>query len=215
MERLLPLVLRSWALPFVVLALIAPAVAAFAFVGPQLGLAVGALTVAAVLALAARARYDEEIEVAASPDDRYRLLVVATQPLGDPALVDEIVAVAARGGAGATGTPAEVRVVVPARSSRLDRWASDLDAARDAAQRALAVSLGALAAAGFEVSGRVGDGDPVQAVEDELRGFAAREVALVREPAIGEDAVGEIRRRLDRPVIELGRDAPIRAPRPA
>ena len=62
MGRLVPLVLRSWALPLIVLALIAPAVAAFALTGPQLGLAVGALTVGVVIVLASRAQFDEAIE---------------------------------------------------------------------------------------------------------------------------------------------------------
>jgi hypothetical protein len=97
-----------------------------------------------------------------------------------------------------------VRVIAPARSSRLDRWASDLDPARERAQRTVAVSLGTLAAAGLDAAGSVADGDPVQAVEDELRGFAAREVVLVDGPGIGAGEVEEVRRRLDRPVRELG-----------
>jgi hypothetical protein len=205
MRRLVPLVLRSWTLPLVVLALVAPSVAAFSLAGPAPGLAVGALTVAAVVALAARARFDEEIEVAVAPDGRNRLLVVAPEPLEDPALVSEIAAIASAGEAAAGPGPTEVRVIAPARSSRLDRWASDLEPARERAQRTVAVSLGTLAAAGLDAAGSVADGDPVQAVEDELRGFAAREVVLVDGPGIGAGEVEEVRRRLDRPVRELGR----------
>jgi hypothetical protein len=205
-NRLVPLVLRSWSLPLVVLALVAPSAAAFYLVGPQLGLAVGALTAGAVIVLAARARYDEEIEVAGSPDDRYRLLVLAPVPLEEPALAERIAAIAAEGEAALSrrGGPAELRVVVPARSSRLDRWASDLEPARASARRALAVSLGALAVAGLDASGRVGDDDPVQAVEDELRGFAAREVIVVEGPGVDAEAVNDLRRRLDRPVRRVG-----------
>jgi hypothetical protein len=205
MERLVPLVLRSWSLPFVVLALVAPSVAAFSLAGPALGLAVGALTATAVIALAARARFDEEIEVATPPDRRYRLLVVAPEPLDDPALVERIVAIASEGEGAAGREPAELRVLVPARSRRLDRWASDLEPARDQAQRTVAVSLGSLAAAGLDAAGSVGDGDPVQAVEDELRAFPAREVLLVDGPGLGSGEVEEVRRRLDRPVRELDR----------
>jgi hypothetical protein len=203
MERLVPLVLRSWSLPFVVLALVAPSVAAFSLAGPALGLAVGALTATAVIALAARARFDEEIEVATPPDRRYRLLVVAPEPLDDPALVERIVAIASEGEGAAGREPAELRILVPARSKRLDRWASDLEPARDQAQRTVAVSLGSLAAAGLDAAGSVGDGDPVQAVEDELRAFPAREVVLVDGPGLGSGEVEEVRRRLDRPVREL------------
>jgi hypothetical protein len=205
MKRLVPLVLRSWSLPLVVGALVAPSVAAFSLVGPQLGLAVGALTAGAVIVLAARARYDEEIEVARSPDGRYRVLVVAPEPLDDPATVEEIAAIVSEGEAAAirVGEPAELRVLAPARSSRLDRWASDLEAGRDSAQRALAVSLGSLAAAGLDAAGRIGDQDAVQAIEDELRAFAAREVVLVDGPGLGPTEVEDIRRRLDRPVREI------------
>ena len=118
----------------------------------------------------------------------------------------EIVAIASDGEASAGPGPAELRVVAPARSSRLDRWASDLRPARGAAQRAVAVSLGSLAAAGLDAAGRVGDGDPVQAIEDELRGFAAREVVLVDGPGLGAGEVEEVRRRLDRPVAAASGD---------
>ena len=206
MRRLVPLVLRSWSLPLVVILLVAPSVVAFSLVGPQLGLAVGALTAGAVVVLAARARYDEEIEVAPSPDDRYRLLVVTPEPLDDPAVVEQIVSIASEGVAATPGrgAPAELRVLAPARSSRLDRWASDLEPARGSAQRTLALSLASLAVAGLEASGHVGDGDPVQALEDELRGFPAREVVLIDGPGLGVSEIADVRRRLDRPVRELG-----------
>ncbi len=206
MGRLLPFVLRSWSLPLVVIALVVPAVAGFALVGPQLGLALGAITAAALIAIAARLRYDSEIEVGGPRDGRYRLLVLASEAIDDPALVEEIAELAGGGEASpvaAPGTEAELLVVAPARSSRLDRWASDLEAAREHAQRALAISLASLAAAGLDAAGRVGDGDPVQAVEDELRGFPAQEVVLVDGPGVGAAEVEEIRRRLDRPVREL------------
>jgi hypothetical protein len=199
---LLSRMLRSAALPFAVLALVAPSVIAFAALGPQFGLAIGAATVGAVLVIAARARHDERIEVASSADGRYRLLVVTTEPLEDPPVVEEIAQLAGRGHGPGT-EPAEIRVLAPAQSSRLDRWASDLDAARAAAQRVVAVSLGSLAAADVDAAGRVGDGDTVQAIEDELREFAAAEVVIVEGPQIDDAAVGELRRRLDRPVTEL------------
>lgn len=203
MQKLVPLVLRSWSLPLIVLALVAPSVAAFSLVGPQLGLAVGALTVAVVIVLAARARFDEEIEVAATTDRRYRLLVVTPGPLDDPNLVERIAAIASEGESVFGGGPAELRVVVPARSSRLDRWATDLEPARAAAGRALAVTLGALGVAGLDAGGRIGDGDAIQAIEDELRRFSAREVVLVDGPGLGLGEVEEVRRRLDRPVRGL------------
>ncbi len=46
----------------------------------------------------------------------------------------------------------------------------------------LARSAGALVAAGLPVSGSLGDGDPVQALEDELRSYPADEVVWVPGP---------------------------------
>jgi hypothetical protein len=205
-RRLVPFVLRSWTLPFVVLALVAPSVAAFALVGPQLGLAFGALSVAALVILAARVRYDEPIGVAAAPDSRYRLLVVATRALEHPRTLAEIARVVAEGERAfrdrRDGNP-QVLVLAPARSSALARWASDVGPARSSARDALAVSLAALAAAGLDGVGRVGDGDLVQAVEDELQSFAADEVAILPGPGASRAEIEEVRRRLDRPVRAL------------
>lgn len=199
------MVLRPWSLPLLVVALVAPSVIAFSLVGPQLGLAVGALTGGAVIVLAARARYEEEMVVARSPDGRYRLLVLAPEPLAERATIERIAAIANEGAAvaGPAAAPPELRVLAPARASTLDRWASDLEPARASARRTLAITRDSLAAAGLEASGSVGDGDPVQAVEDELRTFAAREVVLVEGPGVGPGQVEEVRRRLDRPVRQL------------
>ena len=204
MRKLTPIVLRPWTLPLIVLALIAPAVVAFSLVGPQLGLAVGALTVFAVIAVAANARYEEEMRVAASPDARYRLLVVTTAPIEDPRMVERVAGIAAEGGAlGEQAHDPELLVLAPVQPSRLERWATDVQGPRDAARRALVVSLAALAAAGLDARGKVGDADPVQAIEDELNTFAAREVVLLDGPGIGPEQAEEVRRRLDRPVREL------------
>ena len=202
MQRLMPLVLKPWALPLIVVALVLPTIVGFSVAGPSLGLAIGALTAAALVVVAARARYEEEMEVARPPDARYRLLVVAPEGVEDPATVEQIAAVAHEGGRRNEGEP-ELRVLAPAQVSTLDRWASDFRAARAEAQRALAISIAALAAAGLEATGKVGDADPVQAIEDELRTFPAREVVLAGAGLIDRDQVEEIRRRLDRPVREL------------
>ena len=44
----------------------------------------------------------------------------------------------------------------------------------------------------------------MQAVEDEMRGFAARELVLVEGSGLGGDQAEQIRRRLDRPVRTIG-----------
>lgn len=205
MNRLVPLVIRPWMLPLIVAALAVPIVGGFYLGGPGLGLAAGALAVAAVLVVAARTTFDEPIEAATSTDSRYRLLVVAEEPLDDPGLIERIAEIAAEGRAVLDrDQPPELLVLAPAPLSSLDRWASDLGQAREAAARTLAISLAALAAAGLDASGRVGDSDPVQAISDELPTFAAREVVLVAGPGLGGAEAEEVGRRLDRPVRLLG-----------
>jgi hypothetical protein len=203
-RKLEPIQLKPWALPLIVAGLVAPPIAAFALAGPGAGLAVGALAAGAIVVIAARSRFDEEIEVGASRGDRYMLLVVATDPIEDPGIAGAIAEVA-RAGARATGADPDepqILVVAPALSTRVAQWLSDLGTARLGAQRRLAVSLGMLAAAGFDARGQVGDADPVQAVEDALRTFAAQEVVFVTGPDHDDD-VDEVRRRLDRPVRVL------------
>jgi hypothetical protein len=199
------LMIPAWMLPLLVAALVVPAFLGFALGGPPAGIAAGAVTVAALLTVAARVRYDTQIEVAVAPDGRYRVLILSGVPVDSPSLVERIAAITAEGAA-AVGAdpPPELLVLAPATSSRLDRWADDLEAARRAAHEVLGVSLGAFAAAGLDAAGRVGDGSPVQAVEDTLHSFAASEVIVLPGGAIGAHEIEELRRRLDRPVRELG-----------
>jgi hypothetical protein len=76
----------------------------------------------------------------------------------------------------------EVLVVTPALNSPLKHWVSDEDDARAAAQERLAVSLEMLAEAGVQARGEVGDGDPLQAIEDALRTFGADEIIISTHP---------------------------------
>src|SRR5215211_651421 len=83
-RRLEPVRLKAWMLPLIVLAIAVPIVVAFALVGPQAGLAVGAVAATVILVVAAKARFDEPIEVAAPATDHFTMLVVVTSPLEDP-----------------------------------------------------------------------------------------------------------------------------------
>jgi hypothetical protein len=202
MRKLEPVHLKSWLLPLIVLALVAPAVAGFAIAGPPLGLALGAIEVTVLLVLAARARFDEPIEVGSTRGDRYAILVVATEPIEDPATGKALAEIAASGVA-ATGSEgdAELLVLAPAVNTAVAHWLSDVRRARFDAQRRLALSIGTLAAAGLDARGAVGDSDVVQALEDALRTFPAQEVVFVTGDA--DPGIDEVRRRLDRPVRHL------------
>ncbi|HEY8640345.1 MAG TPA: hypothetical protein VIL53_07545, partial [Solirubrobacterales bacterium] len=58
------LTIKAWMLPLIVIALVVPGSVGFIVAGPGLGLAIGALSVAIVLVVAAAQRPDEPIEVA-------------------------------------------------------------------------------------------------------------------------------------------------------
>jgi predicted TIM-barrel enzyme len=142
-------------------------------------MAVGALIAVAIVVWAARQKPEGPIEVAGSADQARRILVVASEEIGDPGSVS---AIARAAGVDAVDAEAEILILTPARTGFLDRWATDLQAAREEAQRKLVISVASLAAAHVEASGQVGDNDLVQATEDTLRSFPATEVILATGP---------------------------------
>jgi hypothetical protein len=178
--------MAAWKLPLLVAAIVFPVVAGFMLGGPGIGVAVGALAAVAILVVAAGQRPHGPIVPPSSDDLRRHVLIVATCSLEDPAAVREVARAARLGDA---ADDAEVLVLAPARIGFLDRWASDLEPARQAAQRALVATVAALAKAGIAAEARVGDADVVQAVEDELQSFPATDVLLVSQDGEdGEDA---------------------------
>jgi hypothetical protein len=186
---------KAWALPLIVAAITLPIIAAFAAgsQGAAIGAATAFLVLCALVIIAVRSRPLTAMEVAEPDSPGHRVLLLATDELGArPAeRVAELV-----GGAD------DVRLLIPARSRRLDRWLSGDDEARDSAQDRLASSAGALTAAGLRVSGSVGDSDALQAVEDELRSFAADEVLVVGGPD-DEAEIEELRHRLALPLTRV------------
>jgi hypothetical protein len=199
--------MTPWKLPLIVAALAVPIVAAFFVGGGGFGVAAGALTVVALVFYAANQRPQGPIVPAPTADPRRHVLLVATCPVEEPADVAEITRV----GGLVDDADADVLVLAPARIRFLDRWASDVEPARQAAQRNLVATVAALAKAGVEAEARVGDEDVVQAVEDQLQTYPANEVVLVTG-ADGEEVTGpaveELESRLEagfhRVVIEQG-----------
>jgi GABA permease len=110
-----------------------------------------------------------------SDDAMHRILVVANETVGGPELRDEL-----RQRAGTDR--AKVLVVAPALNSPLRHWASDEDDARAAAQARLDQSVESLRAVGLDVAGEVGDGDPLQAIEDAIRTFQPDELVVSTHP---------------------------------
>lgn len=176
--------MAPWKLPLLVAAIAIPVIAAFYLGGPGLGLAVGALVAAAIVVLAVRQRPRLPLGEAPADATRRRLLVILTCPVEDADAFAEIAAQAT--GSGAPGARAEVMLLAPARIGFLDRWASDVAAARRAAQENLVHAVAALATAGVSAEARVGDEDVMQAVEDQVGEFPATEVILVAAAAEDE-----------------------------
>lgn len=205
------LTIKPWVLPLIVIALVVPGSVGFIVAGPGLGLAIGALSTAIVIVVAVRKQPDVPIEVASAGDEHRRLLLVAIEPVDEPGAVEGVRAAAHAG----PDTDPEVLVLAPALNTPLSHWASDLERSRLDAQRKLVLTVGALAAARVEARGAVGDADPLQAVEDTLRTFAADEVIVAFPETGGEGEaralVGELRRRLDLPVYPLSGRSPIGA----
>ena len=193
--------MTSWKLPLIVAAITLPIVSAFALGtaigvgGSGMGFAAAALVTATIVVIAARQRPRGPIESASAEDARRHVLLVSTLPVDEPAAVAEITRAAELG---ATAADADVLVLAPARIRFLDRWASDVEPAREAAQRNLVVTVAALAKAGVEAEARVGDEDVVQAVEDQLQTFPATDVVLVSAGAgeADEEASAELSERL-------------------
>jgi nucleotide-binding universal stress UspA family protein len=108
-------------------------------------------------------------------EDEKRILVIANETVGGRKLRELIRQRAA-------GAREEVLVVTPALNTPLKHWVSDEDKAREAAQKRLEKSVLSLREAGVNVRGEVGDGDPLQAMEDALRTFGADEIVISTHP---------------------------------
>jgi GABA permease len=113
---------------------------------------------------------------AASPPGEYRILVDANETVGGPELLSEIRERSA-------GREARVLVVCPALNTPLRHWVSDEDDARALAQSRLDASLASMRAVGLDATGEIGDGDPVQAIEDAVRTFQPDELIVSTHPA--------------------------------
>jgi len=134
------------------------------------------------------------------------VLVVANETVGGSQLLDTIRERIA-------GRDARVLVVCPALNSPLRHWASDEDDARQQAQDRLDASLAAMQTAGIRAAGEIGDGDPIQAIEDALRTFQPDELVVSTHPLgkshwLERGVVEKARERFALPVTHVVVDRP-------
>ena len=180
--------------------------------GKWVGLGVFLFLSAVVVSWWARARREERPERTTprphAAGER-RILVVANETVGGHTLRSMILE-------RSLDVREEVLVVTPALNSPLKHWVSDEDDARAAAQERLDTSLQRLAEAGVEARGEVGDGDPLQAMEDALRTFGADEIIISTHPPgrsnwLERGVVEKARERFPVPithvVVDLEREA--------
>ena len=130
-----------------------------------------------------------------------RILVIANETVGGESLREVI-------RARAEGVQEHVLVVCPALNSPLRHWASDEDPARAAAQQRLDRSLAKLASLGIDARGEVGDGEPLQAMEDALRTFSPDEIVISTHPEgrshwLEKGVVSGARERFDVPITHV------------
>lgn len=138
---------------------------------------------------------------AESPPGEHRILVVANETVGGAELLEEI-------RIRSSDAQARVLVVCPALNSPLKHWASDEDGARAAAQARLDESLAAMRASGVDAAGEIGDGDPIQAIEDAVRTFRPDELIVSTHPPgrshwLERGVVEKARTRFDVPLTHV------------
>jgi len=184
---------KSWHPPLILALILFPAAAGFALVGPGTGISIAGLATVAV-AVVAMLKYPwDPIGRRPHPEVARRLLIVATFPIEDARTIQRVADEVRLGfDQDATG----IRLLTPAENTFLRRWATDLEAAEQRAQRDLVVSVASLTLAGVDAEARVGDEDLVLAVEDELARFDATDVFLVTRGDPGSPAAAELRQRL-------------------
>ncbi len=180
-------------------------IVAAATINTWLGLAVFIALSAFVVWRWVRSRSDEPVTRTTVPrrsaENERRILVIANETVGGAELLDVLTRKA-------EGVREEILVVCPALNSVVRHWASDEDGARAAAQQRLDRSLARLAEQGIEARGEVGDGDPLQAMEDALRTFGADEIVISTHPEgrshwLERNVVGQARERFDVPITHV------------
>jgi hypothetical protein len=136
-----------------------------------------------------------------TPENERRILVIANETVGGPELREILRRKAA-------DVNERVLVVCPALNTQVRTWTSDEDGARAAAQDRLDASLARLRQDGVQASGEVGDGDPLQAIEDAVRTFQPDEIVISTHPEgrshwLERNVVGAARDRFDLPITHV------------
>lgn len=132
---------------------------------------------------------------------RRRILVVANETVAGSALRREVEY-------RSRGYDAEIRVICPALDPKLRGLTADEVDARAAAQQRLNELVSDLLGEGLRAAGKVGGTDPLRALEEGLRTFAADEVIISTRPHgrshwLEGDLVGKAREQFTLPITHV------------
>lgn len=129
-----------------------------------------------------------------------RILVIANETIAGADLHNQIVDLSSES--------AEVRVVAPALSSKMEYAFSDVDGPREEARQTLESSLALMERSGISATGEVGDANPVLAFEDAVATFEPDAVVVSTHPEgrshwLETDVIEKIRSRTELPVTHV------------
>lgn len=177
-----------------------------AWIATWLGFVVFVVLTAAAAFLWLRSRSNEPalrpaVPTPGSGPNERRILVIANETVGGAELLEILRRKAA-------DVDERILVVCPALNSQVRTWTSDEDGARAAAQQRLDASLARLRQDGVHAEGEVGDGDPLQAIEDAVRTFTPDEIVISTHPEgrshwLERNVVGDARDRFDVPITHV------------
>ena len=181
-----------------------------AWINTWLGLAVFVVLVAAALWAIRGGLIQRPLQAHVVHDEgpARKILVIANETVGGAELLSLL-------GTKAEGVHEEMLLVCPALNSRVRTWTSDEDSARADAQSRLDTTLSRLTDAGVSARGEIGDGDPLQALEDALREFPADEIVVSTHPPgrshwLEQGVVEQARLRYDVPITHVVVDLAVR-----
>ena len=129
-----------------------------------------------------------------------KILVLASEPVSGEALQKAV--------GRETAADAEVLVVAPALNTRTRFWVSDPDPAIERADAVQAETVERMEEEGVDAVGDTGESDPLLAIEDALRTFAADQIVLFTHAGgdrnwAEEGLVDDVRERFDGDVEHL------------
>jgi len=136
----------------------------------------------------------------------HQLLVVANQTATSETLITELQRRQRMG-------RVVVHLVVPALTTRIRHWLSDIDEATSAAQARVETALEVMRHAGIRLTGEAGDGDPISALADAYAKFPADEILISTLPVershwLERDIIGRAEARFPVPIAHIiGTDA--------